>query len=98
MTEYSELITLALGAGVGVILLTQQEQLRRLRGWRILTAAYGLMLAGWVLALLKGLFLQKPLTFAEHVCYAAGAVTAMIWTFHVFFSGKEKGHAAGRSN
>ena len=83
----NEVVMLLLGMGVLVFILGNLERLKRLAASKILIVGFYLMLAGWVLTVLEGLFglfWEEILNFAEHLCTAVSSVFVAVWCCKVF--------------
>jgi hypothetical protein len=89
MIQENEVIMLLLGLGGLIFILANRLRLKRLPASNILIAGYYVLLAGWVLTVLEGLFWGEVLNFLEHLCYAGSAVLLAAWSWIVF--GKEEG-------
>ncbi len=88
MMQENEVVTLLLGVGTLIFILGNRRQLKRLPASKILIAGFCALLAGWVLTILEGFFLQELLNFLEHTCYAGSSVLVAAWCWRVF--GKEE--------
>jgi len=80
----NEVVMLSLGVGVLIFILGNWARLKRLTAYRILLAAFCLMLAGWVLTVLEGFFYEWLLNFFEHLCYAVSSLLVAVWCWMVF--------------
>lgn len=85
----NEIVMLLIGMGVLVFILGNQARLKRLPASGILIVAFYIMLAGWVLTVLEGLFWEEILNFAEHLCTAVSSGIVAVWCCKVF--GRRKG-------
>ena len=84
MIQPHEIIVLLLGLGVLVFILENRQKLHLIPASRILTSAFSLVLAGWILTVLESLFWKDVLNFLEHFCYAAGSFSMAVWCWKVF--------------
>jgi hypothetical protein len=83
----NEVVMLLIGMGVLVFILGNRERLKRLPASKILILAFYIMLAGWVMTVLEGLFglfLEEILNFAEHLCTAISSIFVAVWCCKVF--------------
>ncbi len=96
--EQSELLTLALGVAVAIAIGVEGQRLRRLRAWRVLTAAYAILLTGWTLTVLEGVLWSDTLNLVEHICYALSALMATGWVCIAFLGDRGKERAPDRSH
>ena len=83
----NEIVMLSIGMGVLIFILSNRTRLKHLAAYRILIAAFCLMLAGWILTVLEGFFYEWLLNFLEHLCYAASSLLLMVWCWKVFVGG-----------
>ncbi len=83
----NEIVMLSIGTGVLVFILSNRTRLKHLEAYRILIAAFCLMLAGWILTVLEGFFYEWLLNFLEHLCYAVSSLFVAIWCWKVFGGG-----------
>jgi len=89
MIQENEIILLLLGTGVLIFLLGNRQKLRQIPVWKILIAGFCVILAGWVLTVLEGLFWKELLNILEHACYTAGSILMAVWCFKVFVNIKD---------
>jgi hypothetical protein len=83
----NEVVMLLIGMGVLVFILGNRARLKQLAASKILIVAFYLMLSGWVLTVLEGLFglfWEEILNFAEHLCTAVSSVFVAVWCCKVF--------------
>jgi hypothetical protein len=85
----NEVVMLLLGVGVLIFILGNLERLKRLPSYKILIVSFSLLLAGWVLTVLEGIFWEKILNFVEHLCTAVSSVLVAVWCWKVFSDRKE---------
>ena len=93
MLHENEVVMLLLGVGVFLFILLNISHIRRISYWKILIAGYSLLLAGWILTVLEGYFLESLLNFLEHMSYAMSAVVMAVWCFRVFGNSRKEGQA-----
>jgi hypothetical protein len=79
-----ELIILGLGLATLLFALGRRGTLRSFPAVGLLSASYAVLLAGWVLTNLEGLFLGEVLNTAEHACYGLSALLMALWSWRVF--------------
>lgn len=80
----NEIVMLSIGTGVLLFILSNRARLKHLAAYRILIAAFCLMLAGWILTVFEGFFCEWLLNFLEHLCYAVSSLLVMVWCWKVF--------------
>ncbi|MBW1821272.1 MAG: hypothetical protein JRI92_05825 [Deltaproteobacteria bacterium] len=51
---------------------------------RILITGFYVLLAGWVLTILEGLFWNDLLNVLEHICYTASSILIAVWCWKIF--------------
>jgi hypothetical protein len=85
----NEIVMLSLGVGVLIFILGSRARLKLLASSEILITAFYVLLAGWVLTVLEGLFYEWLLNFFEHLCYAVSAVLVAAWCWKVFGTRRE---------
>lgn len=85
----NEVVMLLLGVGVLIFIFGNRARLKQLTASKILIVAFYLLLTGWVLTVLEGLFWEKILNFIEHLCTAVSSVLVLAWCWKVFGSRKE---------
>lgn len=84
MIQDNELITLLLAIGVTIFLLVNNAALKKLPELLLIRAAFGVLLAGYVLTILEGFFWGKALNLIEHYSYTLSAVLLATWCYRVF--------------
>ncbi len=80
----NEIVMLSIGTGVLLFILSNRARLKYLAAYRILIAAFCVMLAGWILTVLEGFFFEWLLNFLEHLCYAVSSLLVVVWCWKVF--------------
>lgn len=85
----NEVVMLSLGLGVLIFILGNRSRLKHLAASKILIVAFCMMLAGWVLTVLEGLFYEWLLNFFEHFCYAVSSIFVAGWCWKVFGKRRE---------
>jgi len=89
MIQENEIIVLFLALGVLIFILGSRQKFQRIPVSKIFVAGFYVLLAGWILTVLEGLFWQELLNILEHICYAASSVLMAVWCWKVFGSGKD---------
>lgn len=80
----NEVVMLLLGVGVLIFILGNRPRLKSLPASNILIAGFYVLLAGWTVTVIEGLFWEGVLNYIEHGCYAVSAVIVAVWCFKVF--------------
>jgi hypothetical protein len=83
----NEIVMLSIGVGVLIFILGNRARLKRLATYRILIAAFCLMLVGWIVTVVEGFIWEVILNYIEHACYAVSSILLMIWCWKVFGGG-----------
>ena len=89
MMQENEIITLLLGIGVMIFILANKQKVKRIPAAKILIAGFYVLLAGWVLTVLEGLFWRELLNVLEHICYTASSILMAVWCWKIFKNTKE---------
>jgi len=89
MIHENEIIMLLLGVGVLIFILTSRLRLKQIPASNILTAAFYIAFASWVLTVLEGLFWEGFLNYLEHICYAVSSILLAVWCWKTFAAKKE---------
>jgi len=89
MIQENEIITLLLGIGVMIFILANKQKVKRIPAAKILIAGFYVLLAGWVLTILEGLFWRELLNVLEHICYTASSILVAVWCWKIFKNTKE---------
>jgi len=89
MIHENEIIMLVLGAGVLVFVLLNYAHLKRIPWFGVLLGAYSLIVVGWAMTVLEGLFTEglfwnSSVNFLEHAFYAAGGIVVCVWCWGGF--------------
>ncbi len=84
MIQENEIITLLLGIGVMIFILANNRKVKRIPVAIILIAGFYVLLAGWVLTILEGLFWKDFLNVLEHICYASSSILMAVWCWKIF--------------
>jgi hypothetical protein len=80
----NELVLLLLGIGILVFMAVNRSRLAELPSRGLFLAAFHVLVLGWVLTVLEGLFWPELLNTAEHACYAASSLMVAVWCWHAF--------------
>lgn len=89
MIQQNELIIFLLGMGVLTFILANRWRIPRFPAWRVLVASFCVLLLGWLLTILEGIFWENLLNFMEHLSYALSSSLIALWCWRVFQKGKE---------
>jgi uncharacterized membrane protein len=89
MIQENEIITLLLGIGVMIFILANKQKMKRIPAAKILIAGFYVLLSGWVLTILEGLFWRELLNVLEHICYTASSILMAIWCWKILKNTKE---------
>jgi hypothetical protein len=91
MIQQNELITFLVGLGVGFYILANYRRLRSIPNFRILLAAYMILLTGWALTILEGIALPSLFNTMEHLSYATCSILIAVWCRMTFKGDREQG-------
>jgi hypothetical protein len=86
----NEVIMLILGTGVFFFVFFNRNKIRRIISWRLLLFAFYFLMAGWLLTILEGFFLENYLNLLEHLSYAASAVIMAFWCRKIAITKREE--------
>lgn len=89
MIQENEIITLLLGIGVMIFILANKNRVKRIQAAKILIAGFYVLLAGWVLTILEGLFWREFINVLEHICYTSSSILMAVWCWKIFKNTKE---------
>ena len=89
MIHENEIVMLIIGLGVLIFVLGNRPQLKRIPSAGFLLLAFHVLLAGWILTVLEGLFWGELLNYLEHMCYAAASLLLVAWCWKVFRGKRE---------
>ncbi|MFO8018633.1 MAG: hypothetical protein R6U96_08360 [Promethearchaeia archaeon] len=84
MIETNELITLFIGIGTCIFIVTKYSNLINLPKLKLLVSSFSIFLLGWVLTILEGIFYQDLLNMVEHLCYFSASLLLVIWIVKVY--------------
>jgi len=84
MIQENEFMVFLLGLGAVIFSQANRSRLRHVPSPGILLAGIYVLVAGSLLAILEGFFLQDALNFIEHVCYAVSATLIAVWCWKTF--------------
>ena len=79
MLQESELIRLFLGIAAAVILALSRGGLKRLSGHKIFTAAYFVLLAGWIFTVVEHVAFPEIFNLLEHTAYVVSGILYLLW-------------------
>jgi hypothetical protein len=89
MIQQNEIVMLILGLGVFIFILRKRSQLKRFPSSKILVLGFYMLLAGWSLTVMEGLFWGVLLNYLEHIFYSIGSLLVTAWCWKVFGNRKE---------
>jgi hypothetical protein len=75
---------LLLGVGCMIFILVNRQKVKRIPVAKILIAGFYVLLAGYVLTILEGLFWNEFLNVLEHICYSASSILMAVWCWKIF--------------
>ena len=75
---------LLLGIGCMIFILVNKQKVKRIPVAKTLIAGFYVLLAGYVLTILEGLFLKDLLNVLEHICYASSSILMAVWCWKIF--------------
>ena len=84
MIQQNEIIMLLLAIGCMIFILVNRQKVNRIPVAKTLIAGFYLLLAGYVLTILEGLFWNDILNVLEHICYSASAILMAVWCWKIF--------------
>ena len=79
VVQTNELIQLLLGIGVLIFMLANRSRLSRIADYPLLFASFAVMLTGWILTVLEGLFWPDLLNTIEHFTHFVAAALLLLW-------------------
>jgi hypothetical protein len=84
MIQQNEIIMLLLGIGCMIFISVNKQKVRRIPVAKPLIAGFYVLLAGYVLTILEGLFWKDFLNVLEHICYTASSILMAVWCWKIF--------------
>jgi len=84
MIQQNEIIMLLLGIGCMIFILVNKQKVKRIPLAKLLIAGFYVLLAGYVLTILEGLFWKDFLNVLEHICYTASSILMAVWCWKLF--------------
>jgi len=84
MIQENEIIMLLLGIGCMIFILVNKQKVKRIPVANILIAGFYVLLAGYFLTILEGLFWKDFLNVLEHICYTASSILMAVWAWKIF--------------
>ena len=81
MIQDNEIITLMVGFAAAVFIHVNMRRVKRMPFYSWILASFYTILAGWILTVLEGFFLNNILNLLEHICYALSAFFIIVWCF-----------------
>ena len=91
MIEDNEIILLILGLGVMIFFGVHRKRMQDIPNRKYFFSAFAVLMAGWVLTVLEGLFWTDTLNLLEHLCYALSSILLTVWCWTVLTGSEEKG-------
>jgi len=88
--QESEIIKLLFGLGVLIYLYINKKKIIELPHYNLLFLAYIIVLTGWILTVLEGIFYEQLLNLIEHTCNAVSSVILCLWCYQVFIKDDRK--------
>jgi hypothetical protein len=89
MIQQNEVIIFLLGVSVLTFILANRWRIARFPAWKVLVASFCVLLVGWLLTILEGIFWEGLLNFVEHLSYALSSSLIAFWCWRVFQKGEE---------
>ena len=84
MIQQNEIIMLLLGIGCMIFILVNKQKVKRIPAAKTLITGFCVLLAGYVLTILEGLFWKDSLNVLEHICYTASSILMAVWCWKIF--------------
>ena len=84
MVQQNEIIMLLLGIGCMIFILVNKQKVKLIPVPKLIIAGFYMLLAGYVLTILEGLFWKDFLNVLEHICYSASAILMTVWCWKIF--------------
>ena len=84
MIQQNEIIMLLLGIGCMIFILVNKQKVKRIPLAKLLIAGFYVLLAGYVLTILEGLFWKDFLNVLEHIFYATSSILMAVWCWKLF--------------
>jgi len=84
MIQQNEIIMLLLGIGCMIFILVNKQKVKRIPLAKLLIAGFYVLLAGYVLTILEGLFWMDFLNVLEHICYTTSSILMAVWCWKLF--------------
>ncbi len=83
MIQQNEIIMRLLGIGCMIFIWVNKQKVKRIPVSKTLMAGFYVLLAGYVLTILEGLFWEDLLNILEHICYAASSILMAVWCWKI---------------
>ena len=84
MIQQNEIIMLLLGIGCLIFIWVNKQKVKRIPVAKPLIAGFYVLLAGYLLTFLEGLFWNDLLNVLEHICYTASSILMAVWCWKIF--------------
>ena len=78
------MLMMLLAIGCAAFIIVNRNKVRRIPEARTLFSAFGVLVAGYVLTILEGIFWKDALNVVEHIFYAASSVLLAVWCWKIF--------------
>ncbi|MBW2407667.1 MAG: hypothetical protein JRF17_09880 [Deltaproteobacteria bacterium] len=83
MIQQNEIIMLLLGIGCLIFIWVNKQKVKRIPVAKPLIAGFYVLLAGYLLTFLEGLFWNDLLNVLEHICYTASSILMAVWCWKI---------------
>jgi hypothetical protein len=83
MIQQNEIIMLLLGIGCLIFIWVNKQKVKRIPIAKPLIAGFYVLLAGYLLTFLEGLFWNDLLNVLEHICYTASSILMAVWCWKI---------------
>ena len=74
---------LLLGIGCLIFIWVNKQKVKRIPVAKPLIAGFYVLLAGYLLTFLEGLFWNDLLNVLEHICYTASSILMAVWCWKI---------------
>jgi hypothetical protein len=83
MIQKNEIIMNLLGIGCLIFIWVNKQKVKRIPVAKPLIAGFYVLLAGYLLTFLEGLFWNDLLNVLEHICYTASSILMAVWCWKI---------------
>ena len=84
MIHENEVAMLLLGLIVLVLVIMYKSELKRVPFYKLLLAAYCILVVGFAAKILDEIYLETYLIVTKHLCYAVSSLLVAVWFWKVF--------------